>query len=84
MGYLSPTVSGDNMSEIIQRCNEMKSEETEVVVVVQPTSAIVKEEKADELPGKFQRNIINNSLVYMYYNNCHTLVNHLTFYRAQV
>ena len=45
MGYLSPTVSGDNMSEIIQRCNEMKSEETEVVVVVQPTSAIVKEER---------------------------------------
>ena len=83
-GYLSPTVSGDNMSEIIQCCNEMKSEETEVVVVVQLTSAIVKEEKADELPGKFQRNIINNSLVYMYYNNCHTLVNHLTIYRAQV
>ena len=72
------------MLEIIQRCNEMKSKETEVVVVVQPTSAIVKEEKADKLPGKFQRNIINNSLVYMYYNNCHILVNHLTFYRDQV
>ena len=72
------------MSEIIQRCNEMKSEQTEVVVVFQPTSAIVKQEKAEELPGKFQRNIINSLLVYMYYNNCHTLVNHLTIYRAQV
>ena len=46
IGYLSPTVSGENMSKIIQHYNEMKSEQTKVVVVVQPTSAIVKQEKA--------------------------------------
>ena len=39
--YLLPTVSGDNMKEIIEWSNEMKSQHTEVEVILQvPTSMI--------------------------------------------
>ena len=52
-GYLSPPVTGRNMTEIIERSNEMQSQHTEVEVILQATSAIIKLETPEEVTGRF-------------------------------
>ena len=56
-GYLSPTVSGDSLTEIIERCNHNKEHHTEVDVEVettQSTESRVKLEPPDKISGNFK------------------------------
>ena len=52
-GYLSLPVTGRNMTEIIERSNEMQSQHTEVEVILQAISAIIKSETPEEVTGRF-------------------------------
>ena len=52
-GYLSPPETGQNLTEIIEHSNEMQSQNTEVEVILQATSAIIKPETPEEVTGRF-------------------------------
>ena len=58
-GYLSPTVSGQNMTEIIECSNAIRSQHTKVEVVLQETCMIIKAKKPEEVSGKWCSNISN-------------------------
>ena len=62
-GYLSPTISGNSLTEIIEWSDAVRSQHTEVEVVLQETCTIIKAEKPDEVSGKFCRN--NNNFLQM-------------------
>ena len=62
-GYLSPTVSGKNMTKLIECSDAIKSQHTEVGVILQETCAIIKTERAEEVSGKYWMNIMNTLFV---------------------
>ena len=78
-GYLSPPVTGQNLTEIIACSNEIQSQHTEVEVILQATSAIIKSETPEEVTGRFRiifmcniyfhRNMVQSEYVIYLYSN---------------
>ena len=78
-GYLSPPITGRNLTEIIAHSNEMQSQHIEVEVILQATSAIIKSETPEEVTGRFQiifmcniyfhRNMVQSECVIYLYSN---------------